>query len=129
MSESKHTLGPWKRCTGSHKDSCICGLVWAADGEGLVATVHVERCPHGEHDDVSCPPDETSKANARLIAASPDLLKALERIADSFETALRMGCRDVEDHPDEEMAAEVISTHPTLLAARAAIAKAKGDTP
>ena len=92
MSEAKHTPGPW-----------------LADG----ASVYEER------DDFSviCNFWSSSlpewEANARLIAAAPDLLEALEQL--------------VIEYDDVELAdAEPSSLTAAFNAARAAIAKAKG---
>lgn len=74
-----HTPGPWKACNGSHENSCICGLVWSKCSDKLVAIVATQRCKVDEHDWAS-PPDAESQANARLIAAAPDLLDALTKL-------------------------------------------------
>ena len=93
MAEAKHTPGPW-----------------LADG----ASVYEER------DDFSviCNFWSSSlpewEANARLIAAAPDLLEALEQL--------------VIEYDDVELAnAEPSSLTAAFNAARAAIAKAKGE--
>ena len=83
---SDHTPGPWL--------SNQYGEVWG--GGEIVAEVHGDT-------------PEDWQADARLIAAAPDLLEACE-IA---ERAFRVG-----DNPDAEIGALVIM--------RAAIAKAKG---
>lgn len=89
-----HTPGPWNV------------LPWFAPGGAEITTVQalnrtVADCP-GE--------DETAKANARLIAAAPDLLAALERLEAGVRLWISHGVSD------EDMAA-----------ARAAIAKARGE--
>jgi hypothetical protein len=66
MSEQKHTPGPWR------KGGVSGGAVWF--GEKMVAAVY--------GDDPDCKADERMQANARLIAAAPDLLSALERAKD-----------------------------------------------
>ena len=66
MAKPKHTPGPWKTSHGrrgaasqvhSALGSVICGIIYATSKEG------------GD-----------MKANARLIAAAPDLLEALDKI-------------------------------------------------
>ena len=91
MSEAKHTPGPWE-CDGDlvHKDGFEIAIVEA----------HYE-------DYV-----ELQQANARLIAAAPDLLEALKVMVYLEESNLRG--EDDEDVCDE------------LLFARAAISKATG---
>ncbi len=96
MSDAKHTPGPW---------------AWYGPtrGEGLTFTHEAHVGPGAGND--SCGPiaavggddDEQAVTNARLIAASPDLLASLE------ELVLMVG-------PD----------HPAAVRAREAIAKAKG---
>jgi len=61
--ETKHTPGPW--IYGTHQDSA---MVQTAEPCKTVATIYAKA------------PSER-EANARLIAAAPDLLEALERIA------------------------------------------------
>lgn len=58
--------------------------------------------------------DEECNANARLIAAAPELLEALENLLPMAEKFLR----NAPSHPDNAM----------LEDARAAIAKAKGES-
>ena len=91
-----HTPGPWKAeklnedtwLIGSNYNRII-GDVWAIDVG-------------------------TPAANARLIAAAPDLLAALERLVDFFGVASNTGSSPVR-------------TWSEVQAAKAAIAKAKGE--
>jgi len=88
---SKHTPGPWKEATWS----------------GRVAIIH-DRADDGTFDIVvACNDQAPTLADARLIAAAPDLLAALQLIA-NFSN------QDVSD-----MVREI---------ARAAIAKAEGTS-
>ena len=57
------------------------------------------------------------RANARLIAAAPDLYQALDNLIGRFEAA----CRHTGS--DDEFIAEATKVH------RAALAKARGETP
>jgi len=93
---SGHSPGPWSAC---HKGECSCSLVWTAghpvaevtrgkwgdsypairlvEGEGMSGTkaeAYMERMDYGEIDEA------TAVANARLIAAAPELLEMLTRI-------------------------------------------------
>ena len=91
---TKHTPGAWS-ASGT--------AVWS--DKQLVASVY--------GDDPDCKPDERMKANARLIAAAPELLEALKL------------CAGV-------CAGETLNKRTLVLAlcrARAAIAKATGDQP
>lgn len=105
MSEVKHAPGPWAyRKAKDHGGYEIDALF------GWFGFARVERFEDFDHDDAdqTRENDEESLANARLIAAAPELLEALEgltRLArlhqvDGYSTA--------------------------MLAARDAIAKAKG---
>lgn len=71
--------GPWRICTGSHKDSCICGLIYGKGGEGVVAAVNVSQCQVRDHGDCA-PPDEMTKGNLNLIAAAPEMYAALQAV-------------------------------------------------
>ena len=98
---SKHTPGPWYRINGSD----IFTEVGAPNASGIKAPRNdgwmVADCDMG-----SLGFDEVT-ANARLIAAAPDLLTALEMVLDDPES--------LDGRPR------------TYSAARAAIAKARGD--
>lgn len=62
---SKHTLGPWRITKAQLDSGYVCRMVEEIRSEGgLVANVLTE--------------EEEGRANARLIAAAPDLLAALE---------------------------------------------------
>lgn len=89
MGDVKHTPGPWD--ISEYKD----GHAFVFDPDmGFVCNVMT-----GSSEGV---------ANARLIAAAPDMLKALKRMVDWFE----------QDNPDP--------AYDELMLARAAIAKAEG---
>lgn len=96
---AQHTPGPW---TFDDKSGDAGGLVvWAANGD-RVARV----CWFGDQSETPW----ATEANARLIAAAPDLLRALRELC---RTELFLG-----DHPQRLAAFD---------AARAAVAKAAGS--
>ena len=100
MSETKHTPGPWEVSWDKYgKESEIHGKSELNDGPICIIP----------HDDVTESGAEEQLANARLIAAAPELLEALEGLA---MKAGRHFWRDV-----------------VVTQARAAIAKAKGEQP
>lgn len=98
--QDKHTLGPW---------DAIGNLVRSPmhQPEGLPRGVQIVECRDGYF----LPHTEEAKANARLIAAAPELLNALRSLVALYDTD--EGCRST----------------PEYIAARAAIAKATGSTP
>lgn len=96
---SKHTPGPWEWNTARTRMNDDRGRPVLMDGEGIW-----DLCAPVMHGDAR------ADANARLIAAAPELLAALEGFLD-FE-----GCT----YPNEDNVAEAYA------AARAAIAKAGG---
>lgn len=87
---TQHTPGPWTARPNKHSD----GLYWVHDERGDYLTLDED-----EHE-----------ANARLIAAAPELLKVLESI--------------VRNHSLERVQTQLDGTD--LYDALAAIAKAKG---
>jgi len=93
-----HTPGPW---TLFDLDEENPGCRWSIVKGGPLAYLHTEPCDQGQ-------------ANARLIAAAPELLAALE----GAERVL--SCKTV--HVDE-ITGEALS--PLMIEIRAAIAKAK----
>jgi hypothetical protein len=93
---------------------------WHTKREGL-STIYVEANIGGGwvQEVAACGPTETAdqkEANARLIAAAPELLEALERIAVLYE-------KDT-DADNYEQAA---NAYEMRCIARAAIAKARGE--
>lgn len=101
-----HTPGPWMV------------LPWFAPGGAEITTVQalnrtVADCP-GE--------DATSKANARLISAAPDLLAALEAVLPWLGKAVFY---DIASLPVETSKEDLSSV---LSMAGKAIAKARGET-
>jgi len=109
-SAAKHTAGPW---VAAAAPSSIVG--WPVVGRMGRSICNVSWMPKKAYPDV---PDADyaafnaeCEANARLIAAVPELLEALRSVTDDLEKVLRArGFRD----------------DPKVLAARAVIAKAEG---
>jgi len=115
MRATAHTPGPWiiqRSRTIRPNYALICGQDWHD-------LAHVVVRFSGDKED-----DATGLANARLIAAAPDLLFALQRLMDIIE--LR-GPRSIAPHksPIEEVRATLGKAE--YEAARAAIAKARGE--
>jgi hypothetical protein len=113
---AKHTPGPWV----VNKDQSRCELgVDTAGGEWgicLVADAAGETLDHSS--------ENASEANARLIAAAPDLLEALRAFM-----ALDRDFSTASDRHLREIIAEQRASAPlvkAVIAARAAIAKATG---
>jgi hypothetical protein len=97
MTRTQHTPGPW------HVDTCDDDLVYSANGLHI-ATVGNENQPDQSGEEIT--------ANARLIAAAPEMLETLEyffNIMHDYESSRRKGYVKL-----------------ALDQARAAIAKAKG---
>jgi hypothetical protein len=74
--KNEHTPGPWRIGNATE--------VHAPDGARIVMCCQT-------HDDAE---SDHSEANARLIAAAPDLLDAAMEMAMLFENALRFGAID-----------------------------------
>lgn len=88
---------------------------WHVDGNGFVHSINGLRIADPYCDDQDDMPDSEIEANARLIAAAPDLRKACEKVlqdkaaqyADTFDSRM--------DHDE------------TVIALRAALAKARDE--
>lgn len=105
MNEPKYTPGPWKA-----------GLIGGPSG--LRPAIYGEK--HGEQiADMSADliPEDENNANARLIAAAPELLEALQ--------ALFEHCAMTHKHWGEN--SNLKESNAAQEAARAAISKALGD--
>ena len=104
--EAKHTPGPWVH-TGNTVQSV--GRYYSST---LIATTSM--APHFEH----------AEANARLIAAAPELYDALRELLTDMVIAQGNMRKAAKRDPAWEGCAEIIQ--PRVDAARAAIAKAEG---
>ena len=105
---SKHTPGPWKAtkfnpATGEI-DDCYLYV------EPGIAVIERKVKGHDQHD----------IANARLIAAAPDLLEALIKVTATLAWNAHGECRAIHDGP-------IMPSSQAIEVARAAIAKAKGE--
>lgn len=96
---AQHTPGPW---VWDEEPGIDCNLI-GSNGEKVLSWYEYEGMGFSIFD------EDTDAANARLIAAAPDLLEALEDCIDRFVTAF----------PAAEQ-------YEPIIKARAAIAKAKG---
>ena len=98
----KHSPGPWYVGSGTYEGRNIYSTASVTDGEGFTYQPVVATA---EDNEVAC-----WDANARLIAAAPDLLEALGALLERY--ALAIGNEGIECYQ-----------------ARAAIAKATGEQP
>jgi hypothetical protein len=109
--KNTHTPGPWLRTKSGNRLSSAFQIVAGADGNGdpntLVATIHPIGIPFDPE------PCEETKANARLIAAAPELLSACQAFLELFKS----GGNSERLNP---------YLRPEVKAAIAAIAKVKG---
>lgn len=101
--DTKHTPGPWTIL--SEKTGSV----------GSDAPYKMTASVYGDHEE--CEPDGRMLANARLIAAAPELLESLRNTASMLQSA----CLVITDKEARQMALE------TVAEARAAIAKATGQ--
>lgn len=97
-----HTPGPWEAVPPDGGAPTAKDLWELAQRHGLQSDYWFIR---GPGDDVH---GHMSEADARLIAAAPELLEALDAILNALPSA---------------------TTHPAIKMARAAMAKATGDQP
>ena len=74
MNNTLHTPAPWLRSKSGNQFQIVAGSDLNGEPNELIATIHpiAHNCEYE-------PCDET-KSNARLIAAAPDLLSALENL-------------------------------------------------
>lgn len=77
MTNAKHTPGPW----GIDRYVVKSGDDEGAEMLSIKNVCRISQQPNGHKQ------DETDEANARLIAAAPELLEALERAADELHRA------------------------------------------
>lgn len=114
---SKYTSGPWSACC---LDRCP-HYVFGPNGDEIICDLnHNEPDAYGYDKYNGIITIDQRQANARLIAAAPDLLEALEK------------CLYIIGHPKDEP--ETLwrtddEINDAYMQARAAIAKAKGGQP
>ena len=106
MSNSKHTPGPWVVHPTAHHPA-VRSVGTSDTGPRRICTVG------------SMNGNPVDKKNARLIAAAPDMLAALQGYVDAFEHHLITNTNGARDFD---------FTGHIAAQARAAIAKATGDT-
>ena len=76
-SKAKHTPGPWKYHLGRGTNPRF--HIHASGGYQIASTTELERHPQAYDE------NELREANARLIAAAPDLLAACKTMRDDWE--------------------------------------------
>lgn len=116
----EHTPGPYT-LTDEFSDAHYYMTVIAADGDTIVADVVNQHVlgPRTEFGGGWLVDDGTSAANARLIAAAPRLLAALEEIAFNTSTSVPLGAWPVHHYAD--------SIRRCIAIATAAIAETRGE--
>jgi len=75
-----HTKGPWSACKGD-KGGCQCGYIFGHGGNVYVAQA-LNEWNVDELGPDPYPTLETGLANARLIAAAPEMLSSLRELLD-----------------------------------------------
>ena len=109
---SKHTPGPWINCQAVGQRLSSRRII---SDSNKISTVVADVPDYGETS------ASERHANARLIAAAPDLLEALRNARSFIKNGVDLGYIRMPDAdcPD--------SAHNTLPAIEAALAKARGD--
>lgn len=106
MSETKFTPGPWRTVRPSDNPTKL----YVRDCGGLIAEGPFPSHYEGQDERFAKEVDQY-EANARLIAAAPELYEALDQILDDMGNDGLSCCQAAKDQ------------------ARAALAKARGETP
>ena len=116
---SKRTPGPWRArhlYYSDHPDNACTEIVAAPKHDNHTATKIAEAAYSTVASEYHVSDQDEAEANARIIAAAPELLEALELLHNNFAEYQRINNMGGYDNHDMRMA-------------RAAIAKAKGETP
>lgn len=83
--KASHTPGPWHTATAARLDNVGGRDVAVVDQANYIIAEAFEIVGHGEH--------RSAEANARLIAAAPDLLEAATKV-NNILAALQHACDD-----------------------------------
>lgn len=102
--KTKHTPGPWETGTQTKGSTTLVSRIETGFAVAEMRNVHFR---------------EEAEANARLIAAAPELLEALQTFLTEYVQLVESGDAGFWNADEEEK----------VIAARAAIAKATGKTP
>ena len=111
MGNQGHTPGPWEAEYSDYGEE----IWYGGEGAGVWSIKGPKECYLAGMGDESADEQERAAANARLIAAAPDLLEACERLRDHGSIA------------DEWGSGQSTELARILDAMDAAIAKARGD--
>ena len=117
---TQHTKGPWTAHIGefSYADNVGSRPVTFGEDENVGRICVVSAIADRKRNTPYNAPDLERDANARLIAAAPDLLEALRPLIHQLEMA----------YEDSEDAANAYGVTEDIARARAAIARATGET-
>lgn len=86
---SEHTPAPWSTPHMARNEiRCNCAYVLAEPYMGSICTISVSDGKSISDLGNDCPPLEEAQANARLIAAAPDLLAALMNYVDGCSSSV-----------------------------------------
>lgn len=113
--EAKHTPGPWSFVDHSWCDKSIYASLHETS-ERRIASLHLA-------EDASEDEEAVEVANARLIAAAPDLLEALREAEAALEVAIGRMMQLGDVKPRDFKTSEQLA----LVAVQRAIAKATGS--
>lgn len=93
-----HTPGPWHAgCFLDPASKCQCSYIFDEGYCGGIAAVYIDNGKNIADGGNDCPPVNEARANARLIAAAPDMKLALERI---WLTAMAVDGVNIHDQMD-----------------------------
>jgi hypothetical protein len=117
-----HTPGPWIVEPHSDEDELLYVAAGLTRANGIITATWIAEC------DLQSGDLEENAANARLIAAAPELLAALKRAVDTIHAWHDMPGGGTLSEADKVTAWRIYSTHaPEMQAINRAIAKAEGD--
>lgn len=71
--------------------TCRCSSILGGEYAGAIGQVFEDNGKSVSDGGNDCPPRDEARANARLIAAAPDLLKACEEMLSSLEAMTTQG--------------------------------------
>lgn len=121
MSKKAHTPGPWIYYADLPSNEPNWHIVTTANKQRLLANIHIE------------PGNEMDEANARLIAAAPDMLEALEKVSRSLDAEISAHrcscthpCDDYKVYPGPCGALRAEKYRNIKVVADAALSKATG---
>lgn len=129
MSEFKHTPGPWEYVPSTENHGAYVVTDWGSDVADCYTMSNPKSaavCNGGDSKPVPFQGDQ-SDANARLIAAAPEMVELLARVSPSINGAFLAGTEECEGGSARRQGKHMAEADALVKEIRALLSKIKGE--